>query len=71
LKQYLVFTQQWKMQEDFKWLSVGSHDNQLGLTTVQGLGGYHPNHHTTPHIEQTSWWSKIRTPHSLTSDKLT
>ena len=36
---YLVFTKEWEMEDDLKWLSVGGKDNQIGETSVKGLGG--------------------------------
>lgn len=34
----LVLTQQWQVQQDLNRLSVGSHDDELRNTSVQGLG---------------------------------
>lgn len=35
----LVLTQQWQVQQDLDWLGVCGHDDELGDTSVQGLGG--------------------------------
>lgn len=36
----LVFAQKWKVEQDFQWLGVGSHDDQVGDTTVKSLGSF-------------------------------
>ena len=35
----LVLAQEWEVEENLKWLSVGSHDNKFGDATVKRLGG--------------------------------
>lgn len=35
----LIFAEQWEMEEDLEWGGVGGHDDELGDTTVEGLGG--------------------------------
>lgn len=39
VRNVLVLTQQRQVQQDLDWLSVSSHDDELGDTSVQGLGG--------------------------------
>lgn len=39
VRHVLVLTQQWQVQQDLDWLGVGSHDDELRDTSVQGLGG--------------------------------
>lgn len=39
IRNVLVLTQQWQVQQDLDWLSVGGHDDELRDTSVQGLGG--------------------------------
>lgn len=40
VRNVLVFTQQRQVQQDFDWLSVGSHNDELRDTSVQSLGGF-------------------------------
>ena len=35
----LVFAEKWKVEENFQWLSIGGHDDEVGDTSVQSLGG--------------------------------
>lgn len=44
VRHVLVFAQQRQMEKNGQRFSVGSHDDQLGNTTVEGLGGYKRQH---------------------------
>ena len=35
---YLVLAQEWQVENDLEWLSVGSEHDEVGKTTVKGLG---------------------------------
>ena len=37
---YLIFTQQGQVEDDLKGFSVGSKDDELRDTSVEGLGGF-------------------------------
>jgi hypothetical protein len=40
VRDVLVLAQEGQVKQDFEWFSVGGHDDELGDTTVKGLGSY-------------------------------
>lgn len=40
VRNVFIFTQKRQVQQDFEGLGISSHDNKLGNTAVEGLGGF-------------------------------
>mmetsp|Transcript_32272 Transcript_32272/g.50042 ORF Transcript_32272/g.50042 Transcript_32272/m.50042 type:complete len:195 (+) Transcript_32272:80-664(+) len=40
VRNILIFTQEWQVKKNFDGLGIGSHDDELGDSSIQGLGGF-------------------------------